>query len=113
MDNSVEALVGFVGSHGDALELLKLAKEDLDQMPPFVHLLVNDETLCPARVLGDNDFGAAFVKIGHDGAAGTRRYAELEATASSTSGKHTHFRGGKFFAWRPATSALTVNAVRT
>jgi hypothetical protein len=69
MDNSVEALVGFVGSHGDALELLKLAKEDLDQMPPFVHLLVNDEMRCPARVLGDNDFGAAFVKIGHDGVA--------------------------------------------
>jgi transposase len=37
--------------------------------PPFVHLLVNDETLCPAPVLGDNDFGAAFVKIGHDGVA--------------------------------------------
>src|SRR5215471_618890 len=46
MDNNVEALVGFVGSHGDALELLKLAKGDLDQMLPFVHLLVNDETLC-------------------------------------------------------------------
>jgi len=32
-------------------------------------LSANDETLCPARVLGDNDFGAAFVKIGHDGVA--------------------------------------------
>ena len=38
-------------------------------MRTYTALLVNDETLCPARVLGDNDFGAAFVKIGHDGVA--------------------------------------------
>jgi len=32
MDNGFEALVGFVGSHSDAFELLELAEEVLDQV---------------------------------------------------------------------------------
>ena len=36
MDDGGEALVGFVGAHGDAFELLELAEEVLDQVAPFV-----------------------------------------------------------------------------
>jgi len=39
MDQGGEALIGFVGSHGDAFELLELAEEVLDQVAPFVHFL--------------------------------------------------------------------------
>lgn len=38
MNYGFEAEVGFVGAHRDALELLELAEEVLDQMTPFVHL---------------------------------------------------------------------------
>lgn len=38
VDDGVEACVGFVCTHGDALELLEFAEEVLDQMTPFVHL---------------------------------------------------------------------------
>jgi hypothetical protein len=52
-------LIGLVGAHGDALELLELAEEVFDEMPPFVHLLVDGERLCAARMLGNDDLGAA------------------------------------------------------
>lgn len=32
MDDGVEALVDFVGAHGDVLELLEFAEEVLDEM---------------------------------------------------------------------------------
>jgi hypothetical protein len=41
MDHGGETLVCLVGAHGDAFELLELAEEVLDEMPPFVHLLVD------------------------------------------------------------------------
>ena len=41
MDHGGEALIGFVGAHGDAFELLELAEEVLDQMAPFVDLGVD------------------------------------------------------------------------
>ena len=41
MDHGFEALIGLVGAHGDALELLELAEEVLDQMAPFVHFGVD------------------------------------------------------------------------
>ena len=37
MDHGGEALIRLVGAHGDALELLELAEEVFDEMPPFVH----------------------------------------------------------------------------
>ena len=40
MDHGGEAVIGFVGAQRDAFELLELAEEVLDQMPPFAHLLV-------------------------------------------------------------------------
>src|SRR5436189_5805992 len=48
-----------VGAHGDAFELLELAEEVFDEMPPFVHLLVDGERLCAPRMLGDDYLGAA------------------------------------------------------
>ena len=36
MDHRLKARIGLVASHGDAFELLQLAKEVLDQMAPFV-----------------------------------------------------------------------------
>src|ERR1700694_2879746 len=38
-------------------------------MPPFVHLLVDGKRLCAARMLGDDDLGAARVEICDDGVA--------------------------------------------
>jgi hypothetical protein len=52
MDHGGEALVGLVGAHGDAFELLDLAEEVFDEMPPFVYLLVDDEGLCTVRMPG-------------------------------------------------------------
>ena len=36
MNHGGEALIGLVGAHGDAFELLELGEEVLDEMPPFV-----------------------------------------------------------------------------
>ena len=62
MDHGGKALIGLVGAHGDAFELLELSEEVLDQVPPFVHLLVDGERLCSARMLRDDDLGAARVE---------------------------------------------------
>ena len=61
-----EALVGFVGTHGDPLEVFELAEEVLDQVAPLVHLLVDRERLRSARVLGDHRLGPALVELGDD-----------------------------------------------
>jgi hypothetical protein len=60
-------VIGFVGSQSDALEFLELAEEVLDQVTPFVHLHVDGERCAAARMLGDDDFGAARIEIGDDG----------------------------------------------
>jgi hypothetical protein len=59
MDHGGEALIGFVGAHGDAFEFLELAEEVFDEVPPFIRLLVDGERLCATRMLGDDDFCAA------------------------------------------------------
>ena len=82
MDHGGEALIGFVGAERDAFELLELAEEVFDQMPPFVHLLVNGKRFCPARMLGDDDFGAARVEIGDDGVAVERLVGDQRAEAT-------------------------------
>src|SRR5216683_21757 len=66
MDHGLEALVGFVGAQGDALELLELAEEVLDQMTPFVHVGVDLERGGAARMLRDHNLGAALVEVGDD-----------------------------------------------
>jgi hypothetical protein len=35
MDDGFKALVGFVGAHGDSLELFEFAEEVLDEVPPW------------------------------------------------------------------------------
>jgi hypothetical protein len=69
MDHGGEALIGLVGTHGDAVELLELAEEVFVEMPPFVHLLVDGERLCATWMLGDDDLGAARVEFGDYGDA--------------------------------------------
>lgn len=69
MDDGVEALVGFVCAHGDALELLELAEEVLDEMTPFVHLRFARQWFGAARMLGDDNPGATIVEVGDDGVA--------------------------------------------
>src|SRR4051794_26675657 len=69
MNDGAEALVGFVGAQGDALELFKLAEEVLDEMTPLVHLGIERQGLGAARMLGDDDLGTTFVEIGDDGVA--------------------------------------------
>src|SRR3546814_11095452 len=72
MDDGVEALVGFVGTHGDTLELLELAEEVFDQMTPLVHLGIERQGLGAAWMLGNDDIGAALVEVGDDGVAVAR-----------------------------------------
>lgn len=69
MNDGIEALVGFVGAHGDAFELFEFAEEILDQMTPFVHLGIERHRLCSARMLGNDDLGATLVHIGDEGVA--------------------------------------------
>src|SRR3954462_15156851 len=66
IDHGFEALIGLVGAHGNALELLELAEEVLDQMAPFVHFGVDLERGGTARMLRDHDLGAALVEVGND-----------------------------------------------
>src|ERR1700731_5011383 len=66
MDHRLEALIGFVGTHRDTLELLELAEEVLDQMAPFVHLGVDLERGGTARMLRNHDLGATLVELGDD-----------------------------------------------
>lgn len=83
MDHGGEALIGFVGAERNAFELLEFAEEVFDQMPPFVHLLVNGKRFCPARMLGDDDFGAARVEIGDDGVAVERLVGDQRAESGA------------------------------
>ncbi len=69
IDHGCEALVGFVGSHGDALELFELAEEVLDEVTPLVEVEVERQGFCASWVLGDDDPGAALVEFGDDGIA--------------------------------------------
>src|SRR5882757_5893454 len=69
MDDCGEALIGFVGAHGDALELLELAEEVLDQVPPLVEFSVERQRHRAPRMLRDDDLGAALVQLGDDGIA--------------------------------------------
>src|SRR6266849_2468994 len=66
MDHGLEALVGFVGTHGDALEFLEFTEEVLDEMTPFVHLGVDLQRHAAARMLRNHDLGATLVEGGDD-----------------------------------------------
>src|SRR5260370_1777165 len=66
MDHGLEALVGFVGAHGDTFEFLEFTEEVLDEMTPFVHLGVDLERDGAPRVLRNHDLGTALIEIGDD-----------------------------------------------
>src|SRR5450631_104575 len=66
MDDGFKALVGFVGAHGDSLELFELAEEILDQMAPFVELGVERQRCGTSWMLRDDDLGTALVQVGDD-----------------------------------------------
>ena len=51
MDDGFEALVGFVGAHGDAFELLEFAEEILDQVAPLVEFGVERQRRCASWML--------------------------------------------------------------
>ena len=76
MYDGCEALIGFVCAHGDAFELLQFAEEILDEMPPFVHLPVDDAWGRAAWMLADDDLGAARIEIGNDGVGVERRIGD-------------------------------------
>jgi hypothetical protein len=68
MDDCVEADVGFVGAHSDALELLELAEEVLDQMTPFVDLGVEWQRLvrrgcCEMTILAPRSLRSAMMAL--------------------------------------------------
>src|SRR6266436_5121517 len=76
MYDGCEALIGFVCAHGDAFELLQFAEEIRDEMPPFVHLPVDDAWGRAAWMLADDDLGAARIEIGNDGVGVERRIGD-------------------------------------
>jgi hypothetical protein len=84
-------LIGLAGAHRDTFELLEPAEEVLDEMPPFVHLLVDGERLCAAWMLGDNGLCAARVEIGDDDVAVERLVGDQRVEGQSFDGRrHAH-----------------------
>src|SRR5580704_7895553 len=91
MDHGGEALIGLVGAHCDTFELLEPGEEVLDEMPPFVHLLVDGEGLCATRMLGDDDLGAARVEFGDNSVAVERLVADQRIEGQSLNERwHSH-----------------------
>src|ERR1700732_3886813 len=60
-------------------------------MPPFVHLLIDGERLCAARMLGDDDLGAARVELGDNGVAVERLVGDQRVEGQSLDKRrHAH-----------------------
>jgi hypothetical protein len=66
VDHGFEAAVCLVGSHCYAFEFLQLAEEVLDQMTPFVDVLVDIDRLGAPLMLRDDDLRPAFVQVFDD-----------------------------------------------
>lgn len=64
--DSSEATVCFAGTHGDAFEFFEFAEEVFNQVSPFIHFGVERDGYGAARVLGNDDPGTTFIKIGDD-----------------------------------------------
>ena len=62
-------MVGFVGSHGNAFELLEPTEEVFDEMAPFVEFAIERQWFCASWVLRDDNLGTAGIEIGDDGIA--------------------------------------------
>ena len=59
-------MVGFVASHGDALELFEFAEEVLDEVSPFVDFGVDLQGQPTLWHLGDDDLCTSFVQLGNN-----------------------------------------------
>jgi hypothetical protein len=66
VDHGFEAAVCLVGSHCYAFEFLQFAEEILDQMTPFVDVLVDIDRLGAPLMLRDDDLRPAFVQVFDD-----------------------------------------------
>jgi hypothetical protein len=66
VDHRLEAAVCLVTSHCYAFEFLQLAEEILDQVAPFVDVLVDVERLGAPLMLRDDDLRPAFVQVFDD-----------------------------------------------
>ena len=66
VDHRLEAAVCLVATHCYAFEFLELAEEILDQVAPFVNVLVDVERLSAPLMLRDDDLGLAFVQVFDD-----------------------------------------------
>jgi hypothetical protein len=66
VDHGLETTVCLVASHGYAFEFLQLAEEILDQVTPFVNVLVDVERFGAPGVLRDDDLRLAFVHVFDD-----------------------------------------------
>src|SRR6187399_1473095 len=67
MDICGEALVGFVGAHGDAFEFLELAEEILDQVTPLVDFRIGRgearRGCCEITILAPRSLRSAMMKL--------------------------------------------------
>ena len=63
IDSSRKAAISLVTAHGNALELLEFAKEVLNQMPPAVHVLVNEQGITPPRHLRDHNLHTLHLQL--------------------------------------------------
>ena len=66
VDHGLETAVCLVGSHCYAFEFLQLAEEILDQVAPFVDVLVDIERLGAPLMLRDYDLRLALVHVFDD-----------------------------------------------
>jgi hypothetical protein len=66
VNHRLETAVCLVGSHCDAFEFLQLAEEILDEVTPFVYVLVDIERLGAPLMLRDDDLRLAFVQVFDD-----------------------------------------------
>jgi len=66
MDHGCEAGIGLVRAQGNTAEVFQIAEEILDQMPPFVHYLVDLQWFFALGPLGNADQRAALVHFVDD-----------------------------------------------
>ncbi len=66
VDHRLETAVCLVASHCYALEFLQFAEEVLDQVAPFVNVLVDIERLGAPLMLRDDDLRLALVQVFDD-----------------------------------------------
>jgi len=66
VDHRLETAVCLVASHSYAFEFLQLAEEVLDQVAPFVDVLVDVERLGAPLMLRDDDLRLALVHVFND-----------------------------------------------